>query len=124
MPGAAFQLRDLWPLYDLRVRTGELELRYPTEAELPAFAGIVEGGLHPAGEMPFGLAWTETPTAERNVASYQWWMGSRARWSVDEWTLTLGVYEGGRPVGFQDLRAEKFLTFIIDEVIRHHEAIR
>jgi RimJ/RimL family protein N-acetyltransferase len=111
MPGAAFQLRDLWPLYDLRVHTGELELRYPTEAELPAFAGIVEGGLHQAGEMPFGLAWTEVPTAERNVASYQWWMGSRGRWSADEWTLTLGVYEGGRPVGFQDLRAEKFLTF-------------
>jgi RimJ/RimL family protein N-acetyltransferase len=110
MTTAPFELRDLWPLYDLRIRTGDLELRYPTEAELPAFADIVEGGLHPAGEMPFGLPWTDSPTARRNVESYQWWLGSRARWSVDSWTLTLAVHERGRPVGFQDLRADGFPT--------------
>jgi RimJ/RimL family protein N-acetyltransferase len=110
MTASPFGLSDLWPLYDLRVRTGELELRYPTEAELPALADIVEAGLHPDGEMPFGLAWTEAPTAERNVKSYQWWMGSRARWSVESWTLTLAVYERGRPLGFQDLRADRFAT--------------
>lgn len=111
MTESAFGLRDLWPLYDLRVRTGELELRYPTEAELPAFADIIEGGLHPPGEMPFGMAWTEAPTAERNLASYQWWMGSRGRWTVDDWTLTLGVWAEGRPAGFQDVRAERFPVF-------------
>lgn len=108
MTASAFGLRDLWPLYDLRVRTGELELRYPTETELPAFADIVEAGLHPVGEMPFGLAFTDPPAAQRNVESYQWWMGSRGRWSVDSWTLTLAVFERGRPVGFQDVRADRF----------------
>jgi RimJ/RimL family protein N-acetyltransferase len=111
MTAPAFTLRDLWPLYDLRVRTGDLELRYPTEAELPVFAGIVEAGLHPPGEMPFGVAWTDAPTAERNVQSYQWWMGSRGRWSVEAWSLTLGVWEHGRPVGFQDISAEAFLLY-------------
>lgn len=111
MPADAFGLRDLWPLYDLRVRTGELELRYPTEAELPAFAGLIEAGLHPPGEMPFGIAFTDTPTAERNLASYQWWMGSRGRWSADDWALTLGVWERGQAVGFQDMRAERFPVF-------------
>lgn len=111
MTASAFGLRDLWPLYDLRVRSGELELRYPTEAELPAFADIIEAGLHPAGDMPFGIAFTDVPTAQRNVESYQWWMGSRARWSVDNWTLTLAVWEAGRPVGFQDVRAEQFPVF-------------
>jgi RimJ/RimL family protein N-acetyltransferase len=106
-----FALRDLWPLYDLRVRSGDLELRYPTEAELPAFADLVEAGLHPPGEMPFGIAWTAAPTAQRNLSSYQWWMGSRARWSVDDWVLTLGVWEAGTPVGFQDVRAERFPVF-------------
>jgi RimJ/RimL family protein N-acetyltransferase len=61
--------------------------------------------------MPFGIAWTDAPTPERNVASYQWWMGSRGRWSKDDWALTLAVWEDGRPVGFQDLRAEQFLVF-------------
>jgi RimJ/RimL family protein N-acetyltransferase len=111
MTGPASALRDLWPLYELRLQTGDLELRYPTEAELPAFVEVIEAGIHPPGEMPFGIAWTELPPARRNVESYQWWMGSRGRWSVEEWTLTLGVWEGGRAVGFQDLRASHFPTF-------------
>jgi RimJ/RimL family protein N-acetyltransferase len=111
MTGPASELRDLWPLYDLRVRTGDLELRYPTEAELPSFADIIEAGLHPRGEMPFGMAWTDPPAPERNFASYQWWMGSRGRWSVESWVLTLGVWEAGRPVGLQDVRADQFLVF-------------
>jgi len=110
MTASAFSLRDLWPLYDLRIRTGDLELRYPTEAELPAFADIIEGGLHPIGEMPFGLAFTDGPAMKRNVESYQWWMGSRGQWSVERWSLTMAVYELGQPVGFQDLRADQFLT--------------
>jgi RimJ/RimL family protein N-acetyltransferase len=106
-----FELRDLWPLYDLRVTTGDLVLRYPTEAELPAFADIIEAGLHPPGEMPFGMAFTDPPAPERNLSSYQWWMGSRGRWTADEWSLTLGVWEAGTPVGFQDVRAERFPVF-------------
>ena len=102
------ELRDLWPLYALRLTTGELELRYPTEAELPAFVNIIEEGIHPPEEMPFGIAWTNEPTPARNLASYQWWTGSRGRWSVDEWFLTMGVWERGQPVGFQDLRGERF----------------
>jgi RimJ/RimL family protein N-acetyltransferase len=106
-----FGLADLWPLYALRVTTANLELRYPQEAELPAFLEIIEDGIHPPEEMPFGIAWTDAPTPARNVASYQWWMGSRARWAKDDWALTLAVFEDGRPVGFQDLRAEQFLVF-------------
>lgn len=108
MTGPSSELRDLWPLYALRLTTGDLELRYPTEAELPAFVDIIEAGIHPPAEMPFGIAWTDEPPAKRNIASYQWWMGSRGRWSVDEWFLTLGVWENGRAIGFQDVRAERF----------------
>jgi RimJ/RimL family protein N-acetyltransferase len=38
-------------------------------------------------------------------------MGSRGRFSVDEWALTLGVWENAVPVGFQDVRAERFPVF-------------
>lgn len=104
-------LHDLWPLYRLRLTTGDLELRYPTEAELPAFADIIERGIHPPDEMPFGIAWTDVPAARRNIDSYQWWMGSRGRWASADWTLTLGVWEGGRAAGFQDLRAHEFPVY-------------
>ncbi|HUQ43685.1 MAG TPA: GNAT family protein [Candidatus Limnocylindria bacterium] len=108
MTEATSALRDLWPLYDLRLATGDLVLRYPTEAELPAFAAIVEAGIHPPDEMPFGIAWTDQPAHERNLHSYQWWVGSRARLGADDWTLTFGVWAAGIPVGFQDLRGADF----------------
>lgn len=101
----------LWPLYDLRLTTGDLVLRLPTEAELPAFAAVAEAGIHPPDEMPFGIPWTDLPSAKRNVESYQWWMGSRARWTVDDWVLTLGVWERDRPAGFQDLRGHDFPVY-------------
>jgi len=108
MTAASSGLQDLWPFYALRLTTGDLELRYPTEAELPGFAEIIERGIHPPDEMPFGIAWTDLPAARRNLESYQWWMGSRGRWSPDDWTLTFGVWEAGRAVGFQDLRGHEF----------------
>lgn len=108
MTSASFGLVDLWPLYALRLTAGDLELRYPTEAELPAFADIVERGIHPPDEMPFGIAWTDMPTAQRNLESYKWWTGSRGRWAADDWTLTMGVWQAGQPVGFQDLRGPEF----------------
>ena len=110
MTASPFTLRDLWPLYDLRLTTGDLVLRYPTEAELPSFADVIEAGIHPPDEMPFGIAWTDVPAARRNVDSYQWWLGSRGRWSPQAWVLTMGVWEGDRPAGFQDLRADDFLV--------------
>ena len=108
MTTSPFALRDLWPLYDLRLTTGDLELRYPTEAELPGFVDVIEAGIHPPEEMPFGIAWTDEPRQQRNLSSYQWWMGSRGRWSVDDWFLTMGVWEDGRAIGFQDLRGHHF----------------
>ncbi len=98
----------LWPLYDLRLTTGDLELRVPTEAELPAFAEVAGRGIHPTAEMPFGIAWTDLPSAERIRSSYQFWMSTRSGWMVDDWTLTLGVWAAGEPVGFQDLRGHEF----------------
>ena len=108
MPSAPRTLRDIWPLYGLRLRAGNLVLRMPTEAELPAFVAVADAGIHPPEEMPFGIAWTDLPSPDRERASYQWWMRARASWSVDDWFLTLGVWEDGRPAGFQDLRARNF----------------
>lgn len=102
----------LWPLFDLRLTTGDLELRVPREEELPAFAAIVERGIHPPDEMPFGIAWTDMPTPQRNLESFRWWTSARAGFSPERWTLTLGVWEGGMPVGFQDLRSgDGFLVY-------------
>jgi len=105
MPGVT---HPLWPLFDLRLVTGDLELRIPREEELPAFAELVERGIHPADEMPFGIAWTDVPTRQRNLDSFRWWTSAKAGFEPDHWTLTFGVRERGVAVGFQDLRGEGF----------------
>ena len=106
----------LWPLYDLRIQTadpaiGSLELRLPTEAELPSFVDVASRGIHPPDEMPFGIAWTDVPSPQRDRDSYQFYMSTRANWSVEDWTLTCGVWLDGEPVGFQDLRGHEFLKY-------------
>jgi RimJ/RimL family protein N-acetyltransferase len=106
----------LWPLYDLRLTTadlaiGALELRLPTEAELPAFVALASLGVHPPEEMPFSIPWTDLPSPARERESYQFYMSSRAGWKVDDWLLTLGVWVAGEPAGFQDLRAHEFPTY-------------
>jgi RimJ/RimL family protein N-acetyltransferase len=101
----------LWPLFDLRVRTGDLELRLPAEEELPAFMAVASSGIHPPDEMPFGIAWTDASSPERERASYQYWMSTRAGWTPSDWVLTLGVWEAGTPVGFQDLRGHEFPVY-------------
>jgi RimJ/RimL family protein N-acetyltransferase len=107
MPGVT---HPLWPLFDLRLTTGDLELRVPREEELPAFAEVVERGIHPADEMPFGIAWTAAPSRERNLESFRWWTIAKATFTPERWTLTLGVWENGVPAGFQDLRGDEFAT--------------
>jgi len=116
MTTSAPGLQDLWPLYGLRVSTvdpalGTLVLRVPTEAELPGFVELASRGIHPADEMPFSIPWTDLPSPERERSSYQFYMSTRAGWSVGDWVLTLGVWLDGEPAGFQDLRAREFLTF-------------
>jgi RimJ/RimL family protein N-acetyltransferase len=105
MPGVT---QPLWPLFDLRLTTGELVLRLPAEEELPAFAAVAAAGIHPPEEMPFGIAWTDQPSPVRERASYQWWLSARANWSVEDWVLTLGVWVAGEPAGFQDLVGRDF----------------
>jgi len=52
----------LWPLYHLRLRTERLELRLPNEVEIGELCLIAKAGIHPPGEMPFGVAWSTKPS--------------------------------------------------------------
>lgn len=100
----------LWPLFDLRLRTERLELRLPTDDELVALAAVARDGMHPPGEMPFGVAWSTVPSPafERSFAQHHW--AARATWAVDAWSLHLATFLDGRPIGAQSLLARDFPT--------------
>jgi RimJ/RimL family protein N-acetyltransferase len=100
-----------WPLYDLRLRTERLELRLPTEAEIGALCEVAAAGIHPPGEMPFGVAWTSKPNPGFEREFVQWHLKQRADWTADAWSLELAVFLAGQPIGSQALAARNFATF-------------
>ena len=101
----------LWPLFDLRIRSARLELRLPTDDELVELAAVARAGIHPPGEMPFAVPWSTQPSPqfERNFVTYHWAM--RAQWSPDSWTLNLGTFLDGRPIGAQGFTGERFSIY-------------
>lgn len=116
---------DLWPLAGLRVRSGDLELRYMDDADVHALARLAADGVHEPGAMPFTVPWTRgTPTeVARNVLTYQW--GARASVSHQRWTVELAVVRDGEVLGTQGLMASDFPVTRTAETgswlgLRHH----
>jgi RimJ/RimL family protein N-acetyltransferase len=102
---------ELWPLYDLRLRTEQLELRLPNETEIGELCRVAQAGIHPPDEMPFGVAWSTKPSPRFEREYIQWHWKQRADWTPEAWSLELAVFLDGRPIGSQSLMARQFATF-------------
>lgn len=101
-------LRRHWPLFGLRVRCGDVELRLPDEPDLAALTRIVIDGVHDPAVMPFSIPWTDAPPDQRarGLLQYQW--RCRADWSPNDWKLELAVVRSGAVVGIQAVMAKEF----------------
>lgn len=99
-----------WPLFDLRVRTPRLELRYPDDELLVALLQVAKGGIHDPAVMPFSTPWTRTPADDFDTQFLRHHWGVRAATSNDAWALPLVVLDGATVVGVQDVAATKFPT--------------
>ena len=88
-------LVDLWPLAGLRVRSGDLELRFLDDEHLLALARLAADGIHAPEAMPFTVPWTRgTPTeVARSILTYHW--GRRAAVAPEAWQLELAVVRAG-----------------------------
>lgn len=105
---ARTELAQAFPLFGLRLRSERLELRLPTDDELLQLMDVARSGIHPPGEMPFGVAWSTMPSPafERGYLAYHW--ANRSGWSADDWELGLAVWSDGRPIGMQGMHARRF----------------
>ena len=101
-------LVDHFPPYGIRLRTPRLELRLPTDEELAALADVAAEGVHDPAAMPFTVAWTDLPPAERarSVVLHHW--AVLGRFTAAEWTLPFTVFVDGEPVGQQSIDARRF----------------
>lgn len=101
-------MASIWPMIGLRLRTPWLELRWPSQDDLEALAGLAVAGIHDPGRQPFTIAWTDVPPPElaRDILQYQW--GRWAAWQPSDWTLELAVVADGTVVGQQGISARDF----------------
>jgi RimJ/RimL family protein N-acetyltransferase len=98
----------VWPLFALRLRSERLVLRLPTDDDLVDLLAVAKAGIHPPGEMPFGVAWSTAPSPafEYGFMAHHW--EKRAAWSPDDWWLNLLVERDGAPIGSQTIHASRF----------------
>ena len=100
----------IWPLFDLRVRTPRLELRYLSDELASELAVLAAKGIHDPDTMPFGLPWTDVPSPqlERNALQFYW--KCRAETSPTSWAMNLTTIVEGKVVGTTSLESENFPT--------------
>lgn len=104
------RLATAWPLFGLQLRTERLALRIPTDEDLLELMDLARAGIHPPGEMPFGVAWSilPSPDFEWGYLSYHW--ANRSGWSPTDWELGLAVSLDGVLIGMQGMHARQFAS--------------
>jgi RimJ/RimL family protein N-acetyltransferase len=92
----------------LRLRTPELELRWPSLGDLDALADLAALGVHDPDVQPFASAWTDAPAADRARGTMQYHWSRWASWKPSDWTMELAVIRDGTVVGTQGIGARDF----------------
>ncbi len=100
----------IWPLFDLRVTTPRLELRYIDDELAEALAVLAATGVHDPGFMPFAVPWTDFPSPQQEWQTQQFYWRCRADLSPTNWTINLATLVDGQVVGTTGLMAKDFPT--------------
>jgi RimJ/RimL family protein N-acetyltransferase len=99
---------DHWPLFDLRVRTPRLELRFPDDQLAAEVAELAVLGIHDPGFRPFLRMWDEVPPPHQQRNTLQNFWRNRATWTPDSWVCGLAVVVDGHAAGVQGMDADAF----------------
>ena len=105
----------IWPLFDLRVTTPRLELRYLDDELAEALAVLAATGVHDPGFMPFAVPWTDVPPPQQEWQTQQFYWRCRADLSPASWTINLATLVDGVVVGTTSLMAKDFPTLRLFE---------
>ena len=99
--------RPVWPLFDLRLTTPDLQLQPMTEADLGEVADAITDDLEidPNSQTFPGL----TGEQQRRVTSAQTYWRALGEWSVDSWKIVFSVRHDGVLIGSQALEGDDFV---------------
>jgi RimJ/RimL family protein N-acetyltransferase len=95
-----------WPIFDLRIRTPDLDIRPMTEDDLVEVAEAIPEDLEidPAAPRYEDFSWRE----QLRATSAQSYWRSLGTWSVDSWTIVFAIRHDGVLIGSQGLEGEDF----------------
>jgi RimJ/RimL family protein N-acetyltransferase len=100
----------VWPLFDLRVATPRLELRYIDDELGVELALLAARGIHDPEQMPFAMPWTDVPSPQLERNAMQWYWRCRAETSPSRFHIDLAALVDGAVVGTTGLIATDFAT--------------
>lgn len=101
---------QVFPVLDLRVTAGDLELRGITDDDLVTLGELAVRGIHSPDRMPFSFPWTDVPADELPLAFAQYHWRTRADFAPAGWVLNLGVWSRGELVGVQGVTTRNFVV--------------
>lgn len=87
-----------WPLFDLRLRAGDLLLRPVAETDLPLLVTLAPADLEIDPSLP----------DDRTLAVFQGYWRAQGGWSAQDWALSFLVQFREQPVGVQVLEGSDF----------------
>jgi RimJ/RimL family protein N-acetyltransferase len=103
-------LADLWPIFGLRVRQGDLELHALRDEDFPELVDLVLGGIHEPARMPFSVPWTDASPSELPARYLRHYWEQRSTTSPQRWSLDLVVRRNSEAIGVQGVSTENFLV--------------
>ena len=103
-------LDQLFPPLGLTLTLGSLSLRLLREADLDAYVELITADVFVDPDADHAFAWWREVRDVGPLSSLQHQWRARASVSPQAWELVLGVFDSGRLVGMQDLRAVDFGT--------------
>ncbi|MGV8847276.1 GNAT family N-acetyltransferase [Tessaracoccus sp.] len=101
-------LAGLFAPFGLRITAGDITLRLFRDSDLPAYAELVSSRLFADESAPHVFDWWTKDAAVRLRNGLQFLWTARAGIEPESWTLTMGVFEGDRLIGSQDMGAKDF----------------
>lgn len=101
---------QIWPLFDLRVTTPLVELRYINDELATELALLAAKGIHDSATMPFGMPWSDTPSPQLEQNTLQFYWRCRADTAPKDWSMNFATIVDGQVVGTTALITHEFPT--------------
>lgn len=102
------ELATLYPPFGLVVTAGDITLRLFRDSDLPAYAELISSRLFDDETASHVFDWwtKDADVRLRNGMQFLW--SARGSIGPEDWSLSLGVFEGDRLIGSQDVGAKDF----------------